>query len=138
MEKLRRSTTSEVARLEAAHKKSELKIQGLERSLEQKVQKLFLPISIDLKVQPLTLQYHVVYGLQTEYEISCPHLEIEMKCACFRYIAKTEIDYSEGDMILMTTQMTLILKKMMKIYVLLSTAVYRWQLLSTKSCSFPY
>ena len=61
-----------------------------------------------------------------------------MKCACFRYIAKTEIDYSEGDMLLMTTQMTLILKKMMKIYVLLSTAVYRWQLLSTKSCSFPY
>ncbi|XP_060596656.1 transforming acidic coiled-coil-containing protein 2-like isoform X3 [Ruditapes philippinarum] len=38
MEKLRRSTTAELARLEAALKKAELKTQGLERSLEQKVQ----------------------------------------------------------------------------------------------------
>lgn len=37
MDRLRKTTTAEVARLEAAHKKSELKIQGLERSLEQKV-----------------------------------------------------------------------------------------------------
>ena len=33
-------TTAEVARLEAALKKSELKIQGLERGLEQKVKSL--------------------------------------------------------------------------------------------------
>ncbi|KAL4231194.1 Transforming acidic coiled-coil-containing protein 2 [Mactra antiquata] len=38
MDKLRKSTTAEVARLEAALKKAELKIQGVERSLEQKVQ----------------------------------------------------------------------------------------------------
>ena len=37
MEKLRRATTAELARLEAALKKAELKTQGLERSLEQKV-----------------------------------------------------------------------------------------------------
>lgn len=37
MDKLRKSTTAEVARLEAALKKAELKIQGVERSLEQKV-----------------------------------------------------------------------------------------------------
>ena len=37
MEKVRKTTTAEVARLEAALKKSELKIHGLERSLEQKV-----------------------------------------------------------------------------------------------------
>ncbi|XP_052771622.1 transforming acidic coiled-coil-containing protein 1-like isoform X2 [Mya arenaria] len=38
MEKLRRSTTTEVARLEAGHKKAELKIAGLQKSLEQKIQ----------------------------------------------------------------------------------------------------
>ncbi|XP_053407888.1 transforming acidic coiled-coil-containing protein 2-like isoform X2 [Mercenaria mercenaria] len=38
MEKVRKTTTSELARLEAALKKAELKTQGLERSLEQKVQ----------------------------------------------------------------------------------------------------
>ncbi|KAL3864662.1 hypothetical protein ACJMK2_006326 [Sinanodonta woodiana] len=37
MDKLRKSTTSEVARLEAALRKTDLKVQGLERSLEQKV-----------------------------------------------------------------------------------------------------
>ena len=37
MDKLRKSTTAEVARLEAALKKSDLKIHGLERNLEQKV-----------------------------------------------------------------------------------------------------
>ena len=37
MEKVRKTTTAEVARLEAALKKSELKIHGLERSLDQKV-----------------------------------------------------------------------------------------------------
>ena len=39
MEKVRKTTTAEVARLEAALKKSELKIHGLERSLDQKVQR---------------------------------------------------------------------------------------------------
>ncbi|XP_052252100.1 transforming acidic coiled-coil-containing protein 3-like isoform X12 [Dreissena polymorpha] len=38
MEKLRKSTSTEVARLEAATKKADLKIQGLQRSLEQKIQ----------------------------------------------------------------------------------------------------
>ena len=37
IEKVRKVTTAEVARLEAALKKSELKIGGLERSLDQKV-----------------------------------------------------------------------------------------------------
>ena len=37
IDKVRRTTTAEVARLEAALKKSELKIHGLERGLEQKV-----------------------------------------------------------------------------------------------------
>ena len=37
IEKVRKVTTAEVARLEAALKKSELKISGLERSLDQKV-----------------------------------------------------------------------------------------------------
>ena len=37
MEKVRKTATSEVARLEAALKKAELKIHGLDRSLEQKV-----------------------------------------------------------------------------------------------------
>ncbi|KAK3592475.1 hypothetical protein CHS0354_008284 [Potamilus streckersoni] len=37
MDKLRKSTTSDVARLEAALRKTDLKVQGLERSLEQKV-----------------------------------------------------------------------------------------------------